>query len=111
MICKEGVKLFGLRPEMLFALRVAERVYESANIFQDMTDQPGARLVVTSACEPGGHSRGSLHYIGAAVDIRTRHAPKEDMEQTAGLIATALTDEFDVVLEDDHLHIEFQPKE
>jgi hypothetical protein len=100
LICKKGVQLFGIRPEMLIALRVAEKIYNDLS----------TTLVITSVVD-GEHSRGSLHYAGQAVDIRTRHAPQESLQNIVGLIATRLTDEFDVVLEKDHIHIEFQPKE
>lgn len=51
----------GIRPELLLAVVAAERVYEEA----------GHDFTITS-CVDGKHMAGSLHYAGAAIDIRTR---------------------------------------
>lgn len=64
---KPGVRLAGLRPEMLVALMAAERA------FADL----GADLVITSALD-GRHSPTSLHYTGCAVDLRTRDLSPRD---------------------------------
>jgi hypothetical protein len=96
---KPGVRLTGIRPEILFALIAAERAYNRA----------GHDLVVTS-CVDSKHSRGSLHYSGAAVDLRTRDVPADVMQAIVAEIREALGTDFDVVLEPDHLHAEYQPK-
>lgn len=96
---KRGVKLAGLRGEILFAILVAAGVY----------DKRGVDLVVTSAND-SKHGRGSLHYALLAVDLRTRTLPVAERPKVRDEIAGALGAEYDVVLEDDHLHIEFQPK-
>ena len=93
-----SVSTVGLRPEMMIALMVAERVYSERQ----------ANLVVTSGTENHGHSIRSLHYCGCAVDIRTRNV--SDPGQVAGEIRDALNIDYDVVLESDHIHIEFQPE-
>lgn len=64
-------------------------------------------LVVTSICD-GEHSRTSLHWSGCAADLRRWNIP--DPNSFVDWLREALTDEFDVVLEDDHIHMEFQPK-
>jgi hypothetical protein len=106
MRIKEGVRIHGLRAEMLVALMVAEGVYR-AN---------GHQLVVTSAID-GKHSRGSRHYSGLAVDLRTRNIPvpegfdpKEVHGTIRDLIAKNLGPDFDVVLESDHIHLEHHAK-
>jgi len=97
---KPGVKLFGLKTEILAAIAVAESVYTHY----------GVPCVVTSVTE-GEHSPGSRHYIGQAIDIRTRNVPNEAMlSKIVVSIKDALTDEYDVVLETTHLHIEVDPK-
>lgn len=94
-------RVFGLRSEILIALMVAQRVM----------DELGAPLVITSAAEPGAaHSRTSLHYAGAAVDIRSRDLSEQDQARACDLLRARLGAEFDVVHEDSHIHIEFQPK-
>lgn len=97
---KKGVKIFGIRPELMMAFQIAEGVYSKYN-----TD-----LVITSIVD-GRHSYASLHYCGCAGDIRTRNLPKADSIQAVGEeIRQALTEEYDVVVESNHIHIEFQPK-
>ncbi len=96
---KPGVRLTGIRPEILFAVLAAERAYNRA----------GHELVVTS-CVDGKHGRGSLHYSGAAVDLRTRDVPSNAMQGIVAEIREALGADFDVVLEPDHLHVEYEPQ-
>ena len=97
---KEGVKITGVRSEIVLAIQVAYSVYMEYE----------EECVITSVVE-GKHSRGSLHYSGAAFDIRTRTILKDfDKEAIKEDIRYALTDEFDVVLEATHIHVEFQPK-
>lgn len=99
MKLKPGVRAQGIRPELLLALLAAQPLYAAA----------GAPLVVTSIID-GTHRRGSLHYAGQALDLRARDfAPSERRRIRDGL-AEALGDDFDVVLEVDHLHVECQPK-
>ena len=94
---KSGVKVFGMRPEIILAAVVADEIYSKW----------GSDLVVTSVVD-GRHSTNSLHYAGQAIDLRTRNVgePKAICDE----IEEALTDEYDVVLESDHIHVEFQPK-
>ncbi len=97
---KPGVRLIGIRPELVIAVIAAERVYAVA----------GYDLTIT-ACTDGKHSTGSLHYSGAAVDVRTRDVPAADVPTLAAQIRDCLGADFDVVIETDHLHIEHQPKQ
>lgn len=96
---KTGVKLRGLTPEMLLGIIVVEGAY--ADMEYD--------TIITSACD-GRHSRGSLHYVGLAVDFRTRHLKAGDASKVAGKIKDRLGLEYDVVLERDHVHLEYQPE-
>ena len=93
-------RIRGLRPEMLFALMSIASVCE----------RYGIDCVVTSAVD-GVHSRGSRHYSGSAVDIRTRSLDAEKRPSFAACIADNLGEDFDVILERTHLHVEFDPKE
>lgn len=98
---KPGVNPFGLRPELLVALVAADNIWRML----------GGELVVTSIND-GKHSRTSLHYTGAAADLRTRDF-SDDIKQTAAWnLRSALGDnpDFDVVVEEDHIHLEYQPK-
>lgn len=94
---KEGVRLHGIRAEIVLALVIADGIYESEN----------ESLVVTSVID-GVHMHASIHYTGGAVDIRT---PQANVDRIAQRIMTAIGDDFDVVVEGNHIHIEWQPKE
>jgi hypothetical protein len=100
LFIKPGVRITGMRPEILLAAVAAERVYEEA----------GHDFTVT-ACVDGKHMAGSLHYAGAAIDVRTRDIPLADVQKLIARIKVCLADDFDVLLEVDHIHIEFQPKQ
>ena len=98
---KRGVKVQGLQPEMLLALMVAQAAFLEKAI----------QLVITSALD-GQHSARSKHKLGYAVDLRTRDMPPGDMAlNLAGKIKSALGNEYFVLLESDHIHIQFNGSE
>ncbi len=99
MIRKNNVRLGGIKPEILLAAMICKPIVESY----------GVPFVITSLLE-GTHGAKSLHYRGLAMDFRTREIPaitkKRDCRDRCAL---ALGSEFDVVLEKDHMHVEFDP--
>lgn len=95
---KKRIEVQGMRPELLFALVVADTVYR----------ENGRDLVVTSVTD-GKHSETSLHYSGCAADLRTNVFP-EGADLVAKQIRDGLTNDYDVVLESDHIHLEYQPR-
>jgi len=96
---KAGVKIEGAKPELILGLMVADRVYSIH----------GQELVITS-CIEGVHKKGSLHYKGYAADLRTRYFTEATLQSVVFDLRTYLTDEFDIVLEFNHIHLEFDPK-
>jgi hypothetical protein len=99
---KNGVDLRGMRPEIVLAAVIAETVYAAH----------GKDFVITAAVD-GQHMKGSLHYSGNAIDVRTT-ACGLSADQSCAIgkeVAHALGPQFDVVVENDHIHIEFDPKE
>ena len=97
---KPGVKIAGVRPEIALAIHVADDIYGMNDI---------ATCVVTSVTE-GKHGFGSLHFSGAAFDLRVSNFKTWKQRHVVDELRKHLTDEFDVVLEKDHIHVEFQPK-
>jgi hypothetical protein len=100
LLLKPGVRIAGLRPEILLAVVIAERVCA----------EMGVDRVVT-ACVDGVHQAGSLHYCGLAVDLRSRDFRPGDVEKAIARIKQCLGADYDVVLEKDHIHLEYQPKQ
>lgn len=97
---KPGVRIHGLRPEVILACVVAEGVYR----------EEGFDLTITAGID-GKHMAASLHYAGCAVDLRTRDIPADKLEKIRKKIKERVGDDFDVVLEGDHFHLESQPKQ
>ncbi len=99
MKLKSNVKLNDLQPQILIAAMVANDVYR----------QHGKELVITSVND-SKHSEHSLHYSGNAIDIRTRYFDYQEKLDVYKEISKRLVSDFDVVLEKDHIHIEYDPK-
>ena len=99
MKIKNSVSLRGLSPQMAIACIVIEMEF----------NEYGVRPVITSGCD-SVHGKGSRHYSGQALDFRTRDVNSDDMVILALNIKQSLGPQFDVVLESNHLHVEFDPK-
>jgi len=99
MRLKAGVRLVGVKPELVVGLTITD------SIFSDYEQ----RLVVTAVVD-GQHQSGSLHYPGMAFDARIAGIPQPILERISAALKDGLGEDFDIVLELDHLHIEFQPK-
>ena len=110
---KDGVELFydywddggipwGVKPETIRGMHIVANIYKSL----------GKELTVTSVCD-GEHKNGSKHYQGLAFDCRTwrdstgvQMTPKEK-EVLAKYCRDALGDDWDVVIEKTHMHVEY----
>ena len=108
---KSGAKLIGINTQIVIALQITESLWKE--------NWPNVPVTVTCGTD-GKHGQGSRHYFGNAVDIRTRDLPHNEDEETGNnseaakharqLLGQRLGNEFDVVLESDHIHIEWDPK-
>jgi hypothetical protein len=99
LLFKPGINLVGLRSEMVL----------SAIVVADVYAELGADCIITSALD-GAHSQTSLHYAGQALDFRTRTLTDAQKDVLAASVKLRLGADFDVILEDDHLHVELQPR-
>ena len=97
---KPGVKLFGIQPEVVLAATVVASVYSEFD---------NAECVITSITD-GDHGNNSLHYKGFAIDFRTRHIPMGMLDTLRSRVQACLGDDFDIVLERTHLHVEYDSK-
>jgi hypothetical protein len=96
---QKPARISGLRPECLFAMSVAKWLcYER-----------GIEMVITSVAE-GQHSPSSRHYTGQAFDMRRHTIPAEWIDDFCVELRKRLGDEFDVVVEPSHIHVECDPK-
>lgn len=95
---KPGVDPAGALDPIRYAIAIAEQIYT----------RHGSALVVTSLTE-GRHIAGSLHPSGLAVDLRTRDLPPGAPRLAAAELAAALGGDYDVILEADHIHVEYDP--
>jgi hypothetical protein len=99
---KGGVDIAGIRSECIVGLLVASQVFEAR----------GVPFIVTSVRD-SKHSEKSLHYVGAAFDCRLASRYTKSPETDKRILEDlkeSLGAQFDVVLEGDHFHVEFDPK-
>ena len=102
---KENVKINGahMYPEIVKIVDVAR---STAPLLQDDA------VWITSAND-SKHMDGSLHYANRAYDIRTYNivGPTMDIAKTwVARMKLALGGHYDIILEIDHIHAEYQPK-
>lgn len=75
-------------------------------VFQEVLGQ-GA--TITSGID-GKHMIGSKHFIGHALDFRTRGIGALELETISKKLKERLGRDYDVVIEETHLHVELDPK-
>jgi len=96
MLIKAGVDISRLNREIRRALPKIQSVIDEVN----------EELIITSTYE-GTHGEGSLHYHNDAFDMRYPGMNTVGVEKA---IKQKLGPKYDVVLEGDHIHIEWDPK-
>lgn len=96
---KNGVRPFGLSPQIVLAIQIAAALWE----------EDGDELVITSLAD-SRHSHTSLHYAGCAVDFRTHDIfdPEYKVERLKERLGGR---DYDVLFEGDHIHLEYQPRQ
>ena len=96
---KPGVKIMGVQPETVYAMSVTAELLREHDI----------GFVITSIMD-GVHARGSRHYLGYAFDFRTRDMAHGQPIQIKTLLQENLGADYDVILEDTHIHVEMDVK-
>ena len=99
MKIKPGVVLLDLKPQILLAIIIADRIFEQ---YQN-------ELVITSVND-GKHMNNSLHFNGFAVDFRSRTFTEPQLINVIQELKVSLGENYDVVKEIDHIHVEYDPK-
>ena len=96
MRIKEGVKLDGISTDITKIFHIVE--FHLNRHAQEMW--------ITSALD-GEHMPGSKHYSGEAIDVRIWDLVNK--EDCVTKIQESIGDDYDVVLEASHIHIEYDP--
>ena len=99
MKIKKGTNVNGLKPEIVLIFPVVESVYK----------EYGAEAVLTSGVD-SKHGDHSHHYKGLATDWRTRNVEKQFHTSLTKRLRDSLSEQYQVVYERNHIHIEFDPK-
>ena len=106
IILKSSVRLAGLVPQMALAASVVD------GVFQDF----GVKHCVITSANDSRHSDRSWHYKGRALDFRTKYPELNGKENAfRDEVKSRLWADFDVVMEavgtdNEHLHVEYDPK-
>ncbi len=102
MRLKPGVSARGISPELLLGIMVLDAIYKNVT---------GADAVVTSLRD-GTHHRASKHYRGDGADFRTIQASitPDTAERIRAEARAQLGKDYDIVVEGNHIHLEFDPK-
>ena len=92
----------GITPEIVLAMTIAGSLY--GKMFH------GEDMVITSMAEVlPFRKKGSKHLSGNAFDIRTRNMTSDLIRPFADQLGEALGTDYDVVVESNHIHVEFDP--
>lgn len=100
MIIKKGVDITRLKDTVKEEL---ERIETCCQLINGKKYQ----MTITSGND-GVHMENSKHYRNEAIDIRRRDMI--NAMKTAKIIKYVLGNNYDVILESDHIHIEYDPK-
>jgi len=85
------------------------KIYWAISIVAQLYEAGDSELVLTSVRDSKHSFKNSFHYVGRAFDCRIWNY-NGNLNNLTQSIREALGDEFDVILESDHIHIEFDPK-
>jgi len=98
-LVKSGVNLNGVH----FMLWYAVAVYDYLRLANGLREG-----TITGGRESApGRVKDTLHPSGRAVDLRTNDIPANVRQPLANELQRSLGDVFDVVLESDHIHVEY----
>ena len=96
---KAGVSVAGIQKEIVTLIAILNCYFFL---------RVGKPLVITS-CTDGKHMKGSKHYSGYAIDIRTRHLNASEISKLIAWFKSHHDKEYDIVVESDHIHVEYDP--
>ena len=100
MMFKHSARFSGMHIRILSILDDIDDIYLGVT---------GKEPIITSAND-GQHMTKSLHYVGRAIDLRTRNLSLSEQRVVLRELKLRLGNAFDIILEPDHIHLEFDPK-
>ena len=74
----------------------------------DIWRKHGKNMVITSGLE-GKHCKNSRHFAGMALDLRSLNLDRNARSQVRNELAGALGSEYWILMENDHIHVEYNP--
>jgi hypothetical protein len=96
MLIKAGVDISRLKPPIRKKLSKVHALYEAL----------GEHMIITCAYD-GNHLAGSFHYAHLAIDLayplKMSNSFRDDLKAVFG-------PDYDIVFEQNHIHIEYDPK-
>jgi len=74
----------------------------------------GTSSVTVTSVNEGPHKSGSLHFVGKALDIRSKYYPPDKVAEVVAAFKAEYDREYDLLWENqgqpnEHLHLEFDP--
>lgn len=89
-----------VQPRILY---IAAAVINAANEMELDVD-----MLITSGND-GEHMKNSKHYSNEALDFRSKHLTKAELIILIKIVRRRLGKNYQIVVESDHLHIEYDP--
>lgn len=91
--------------------RLRRPIAKAINVAHAIYQLHGQDLTITSLADrPANYKKRTLHTKDLAVDFRIRNMPKIFNQPIAQRIESELGPEYDVMLKEDHIHVEYDPK-
>ena len=94
-----SVEFQNLSPQLLLGLIIVDQVMQ----------KHGQEAVITSLND-AYHGKTSLHYNGDGVDLRSKSFSHPDIILSECKNALGFNQDYDIILEHNHFHLEYQPK-
>lgn len=104
-----SVRPTGLTPQLMLGIFIVQSKFDERGVPFVVTSLNDGDHKATSARHPR-----SLHYEGRAADIRLPSRYTNDAATDSAMLLTlrgALGRDYDVILEADHFHLEYDPKD
>lgn len=98
MVLKYDVKIQGVQPEIALIVPILKECFNKHD----------HELIITSVTRKS-HMKNSLHYPGYAIDLASKNLDSTDTGKIFNDIVKQLSTQFDVIDENDHIHVEYQP--